>query len=288
MNHEPDCCDADIESILTTVEAAVGRVGEIDLIIFPELSLTDEAIQRFRQCLAEREFQAKPPLILSGVHVPSQETSLGHNIAALYEEHGLVAEQHKHHRWALDVAQLRDYRLAQSLSPERVWWEATSIRPRELVIYEWDKKLAFVPLICEDLARQEPIPPVIRALGPSLVIALLFDGSQVSPRWPSRFAAVLADDPGSAVLTFTCLGAVRLSDPPGYPTNGEVAMWVDPGSTSPRVIRSQTSSSNPAGGVVLKVEVRENNLDSHGLTAADGRRNRAQRARLYLGDWFVV
>lgn len=50
-------------------------------------------------------------------------------------------------------------------------------------------------------------------MGPNLLIALLMDGPQLSRRWPARYAAVLAEDPGTSVLTLTSLGMVERSRP---------------------------------------------------------------------------
>ena len=84
-------------------------------------------------------------------------------------------------------------------------------------------------LICEDLARVDPVQTVLRAVGPNLVIVLLMDGPQLERRWPGRYATVLADDPGSAVLTLTSLGMVRRSRMPGEKERREVALWKEPG-----------------------------------------------------------
>ena len=74
---------------------------------------------------------------------------------------------------------------------------------------------------------------VIRAVGPNLVIALLMDGPQLRHRWSSRYASVLAEDPGSSVLTLTSLGMVKRSNPAAIdgstrPTrNPVIALWRD-------------------------------------------------------------
>jgi len=49
-------------------------------------------------------------------------------------------------------------------------------------------------LICEDLARLDPVNDLVRAVGPNLVMSLLMDGPQLTTRWPARYATVLADD----------------------------------------------------------------------------------------------
>ena len=80
-------------------------------------------------------------------------------------------------------------------------------------------------LICEDLARVDPVQAVIRSVGPNLVIALLMDGPQLERRWGGRYATVLADDPGSAVLTLTSVGMLARSGRPGEPPPREIALW---------------------------------------------------------------
>jgi hypothetical protein len=46
-----------------------------------------------------------------------------------------------------------------------------------------------------------------------LLIALLMDGPQLKSRWSGRYAGVLAEDPGSSVLTLTSLGMALRSRP---------------------------------------------------------------------------
>jgi hypothetical protein len=88
-----------------------------------------------------------------------------------------------------------------------------------------------VPLICEDLARPDPVGDVIRSLGPNMVIALLADGPQLRTRWPARYASVLAEDPGSSVLSCTSLGMAKLSMPPEMTScpSRVVACWTESG-----------------------------------------------------------
>lgn len=87
--------------------------------------------------------------------------------------------------------------------------------------------LTLCHLICEDLARQEPVSDMIRAVGPNLMIALLLDGPQLAGRWPGRYASVFADEPGTSVLTVTALGMVKRSRPPGRDPSRVVALWRD-------------------------------------------------------------
>src|SRR5207245_798393 len=107
------------------------------------------------------------------------------------------------------------------------WWEHIDIAHREIFFYLLADGACVTALVCEDLARIDPVQPVVRSIGPNLLIALLMDGPQLERRWPGRYASVLAEDPGSAVLTFTSLGAVHRSDAPGARPSTEVGLWRD-------------------------------------------------------------
>src|SRR5262249_43069848 len=85
-----------------------------------------------------------------------------------------------------------------------------------------------VSLVCEDLARLGEVADLLRAIGPTLVVTTLLDGPQLASRWTARYASVLADDPGSAVVTLTSFGFVQRSLPPGRPPSRVVSLWKDP------------------------------------------------------------
>ncbi len=58
------------------------------------------------------------------------------------------------------------------------------------------------------------------------------DGPQLSNRWPARYAAVLAEDPGTSVLTLTSLGMAERSRPilgsgVRAPVSRVIALWRD-------------------------------------------------------------
>src|SRR5205807_7939942 len=114
------------------------------------------------------------------------------------------------------------------LNPNRLWWEGIEIRDRRLTFFAIEDWLTLCVLICEDLARQDPVAELVRTIGPNLVIALLLDGPQLRTRWPNQYAAVPADDPGSAVLCLTSLGMTQLSRPFDRPGGSRViALWKD-------------------------------------------------------------
>jgi hypothetical protein len=89
------------------------------------------------------------------------------------------------------------------------------------------EEITIVSLVCEDLAQTDELADVIRAVGPTAVFTFLLDGPQLASRWAARYASVLADDPGSVVLTLTSFGMVQRSRPPGREASPVVALLKD-------------------------------------------------------------
>lgn len=215
----------------TAVRDALRRaralVGDIDAIAFPELALQPGQAEAL--C---REFSL---IVIGGEGESGKGARPGSNRAAVSMPLARIAPrlamsfvQPKHHRWCLDPLQVQSYGVGGVLDPAREWWEHIPIDRRELHFFELSDWLTFCVLICEDLARQEPVSELIRAVGPNLVIALLMDGPQLEHRWPAKYATVLAEDPGCSVLTLTSLGMALLSRPPGKPESRAIGLWKDP------------------------------------------------------------
>ncbi|MGH8046350.1 MAG: hypothetical protein ACREKL_03815 [Chthoniobacterales bacterium] len=212
------------------IETATAKVGDVDMIVFPELSLVKEDIGHIAAVIGKCDPQ---PIFIGGLCLESDEnggacenTCL--SIIPLAADGSAYAPlQHKHHRWVLDGSQVRQYGLGSILDPTMRWWEHSMLPQRRLHFTCTQTWLTFCPLVCEDLARPDPIGNIIRAVGPNLVIALLMDGPQLASRWPGRYGTVLADDPGSSVLTVSPLGMVKLSRPPGRPPSSVIALWKD-------------------------------------------------------------
>src|SRR5262249_58378217 len=82
--------------------------------------------------------------------------------------------------------------------------------------------------VCEIQAPFDVFVGPLMSSVPTLVITTLLDGPQLSSRWTARYASVLADDPGSAVVALTSFGFVQRSRPPGRPLSRVVSLWKDP------------------------------------------------------------
>ena len=215
-----------LKALISTME----KIGSIDLVVFPECTMSEEEYKEIVR-LTYLCFGGSSPNILSGVYGHDTEADTGINKAILSfidtSNNYSSAEQHKHHRWFLDRNQLRNYNLASVLSPNKKHWENISVKRRNLLVLHTPKNINLCPLICEDLARQEPVAQAVRALGANLVVSLLLDGPQMKFRWPGKYAAVLSDDPGSSVLSVTALGMTLRSTGDGHEPSRIVALWND-------------------------------------------------------------
>lgn len=209
------------------IERAHHHAERIDAVILPEAAVRAEEIPALEALMERLDVLS----IVAGVRVPATEKRLGRNYVHLgvrIKGGWETYQQEKHHRWCIDGPQIRQYHLSRALDPSRQWWEAIDLPPRTVEIIDLGGGATAAPLVCEDLARLDEVSDLLRRVGPTLVIALLLDGPQLPQRWPCRYAAVLADEPGSAVLSLSAFGMVARSRPPGMPPSRVIAMWNDP------------------------------------------------------------
>lgn len=211
--------------LVNLVESARRHVGAIDALVLPEAALDEPLVQPLQDLLSDAGVGY---LIAGARQPPAHGEPFGSNYAHLGGGEWSAPRQHKHHRWCLDASQVHQYHLGAALDPNRRWWEAISLQRRSLTFVSLADWLTVCPLVCEDLARPDPVSDVIRAVAPTLVVGLLFDGPQLASRWPARYASVLADDPGSSVLTLTALGMTQRCQPPGCALSRVIALWKDP------------------------------------------------------------
>jgi len=199
------------ESLTALVEAlhaeAKRKLGRIDGVVLPELSITDDQFPALRSILPPECF------LLAGVGRGESDGQRGTNQVRLSFPQVTDVVQRKHHPWKLDESQVIQYGLGGVLSPYREWWEYIDCTDRRLTFISMSEDLVMCALVCEDLARPDPVANIVRAVGPNLVVALLMDGPQTKERWAARYAAVLAEDPGCSVLSLTSLGMAHSAAP---------------------------------------------------------------------------
>jgi hypothetical protein len=228
----------DFDLLDRVLVAAREETGAVDVVLLPESAVDESEICQVEALLHRhgvvslhagvRRRSALPgtvpgnwlhvgmnPTLEKGVH-PADDYARWFHI-----------RQPKHHRWSLDESQIHQYHLGGVLHPSVRWWEGIEIPRREINFVEV-AELTLISLVCEDLAQHDDIAQLVRSVGPSLVLAFLLDGPQLNSRWSARYASVLADDPGSAVLTLTSYGMVNRSRPHNHEVSPIVALWRDP------------------------------------------------------------
>ena len=224
-----------LRGVLEEARREIG--GEaVDLLVLPEASVTisswDHAMGSLR--VKGEQFPFRSYIVgCRSENSESEPTNLQANFARIgFLQGGEHAghdyrDQHKHHRWRIDRGQVQCYNLGHHLNASKIWWEGIRIEDRVVTFAEPLPGLSVCPLICEALARQDPLAGVLRTVGPSLVICLLMDGPQLISRWSAKYASVLADDPGSSVLTLTCKGMLDRWSSPHAAHRDVVALWRD-------------------------------------------------------------
>jgi hypothetical protein len=249
----------DLDLLDRVLVAARQEAGSVDVVLLPESAVDEDKLDDLEALLGRHGVIS----LVAGVRQTTTDPGrfpanwLHMSFNPRLEKGGRAANgqrspwfrlrQNKHHRWSLDESQVEQYHLGAALHPHIRWWEAMDVPPMAIQFVEV-AELVLTSLVCEDLAHNDDIAQLIRSVGPTVVFNVLLDGPQLSSRWTARYASVLADDPGSAVLTLTSYGMVERSRPPGRDLSRVVALEKDPA----RGVR-EISLEPGAHGVLLTV-----------------------------------
>jgi hypothetical protein len=229
----------DLDLLDRVLVAAREETTGVDVVVLPESAVDEEDIEELEALLHSHGVimlqtgvrqQARQSGRLPGnwIHIGvNPELEKGRRQPSGDGEPWFHIRQNRHHRWSLDENQIYQYHLGGALHPQIRWWEAMEV-PRRAVQFVEVADLTMVSLVCEDLAQRDAVAQLIQAVGPTVVTTALLDGPQLTSRWSARYASVLADDPGSAVLTLTSYGMVQRSRPQGQDASAVVALWKDP------------------------------------------------------------
>jgi hypothetical protein len=229
----------DLDLLDRVLIAALDEVDDIDVVVLPEAAIDETEIEELeavldrhgvvyltagvRQC-SQGPGQRPCNWVHTGVNPRLRKGARRPDGPGRQWFH---IRQNKHHRWSLDESQIYQYHLAGALHPHVRWWEAMEVPPRSLQFVSVGEEITIVALVCQDLAETDELADVIRAVGPTVVFTVLLDGPQLASRWAARYASVLADDPGSVVLTLTSFGMAQRSRPPGLEASPIVALLKD-------------------------------------------------------------
>src|SRR6202000_982025 len=214
LHHVPK--DNVLEFVKGPATLAKSEADPIHGIVFPELALDEATWEHLRLELPE----ALPELELFVAGVSSDGNRTGNFVRMAGFQRpvaagsgsypagpvGFWSAREKHHRWTLDRDEVLAYGLEGRLSPSISWAEDIDLLSRRVDFAVVRQSSVVSAMIREALARVDPCQELIRAIGPSIVFALLMDAPQLKARWPARYATILAEDPGSAVLTLTSRG----------------------------------------------------------------------------------
>jgi hypothetical protein len=211
-----------------TLIAALDEIDHVHNVVLPESAIEEGQIDELERLLGDYQVDG----LIAGVRgrperpgqLPSNWVHLGRSTGHGWQQ----LRQAKHHRWSLDEGQIDQYHLVGALHPHIRWWEAMEVPRRSVEFLERSDGAVLAAVICEDLAQIDEVAEVIRSVGPTIVVTPLLDGPQLSSRWAARYASVLADDPGSAVLTLTSYGMAQRSRPNGHDRSSIIALWKDP------------------------------------------------------------
>ena len=219
----------DLDLVDRMLVAALDEVPSVRVVVLPESAVDRDEIDDLEALLARHGVVGLITGVRARPNRPGQFPGNWVHLGLWTGEQWVHIKQSKHHRWSLDESQIHQYHLGGALHPHVRWWEAMEVPQRSLQLIEVGEGATVVSLVCEDLAQIDHVADMIRSVGPTIVVTPLLDGPQLSARWSARYASVLADDPGSAVLTLTSYGMVQRSRPPGRNSSAVVALWKNPG-----------------------------------------------------------
>jgi hypothetical protein len=219
----------DLDLVDRMLVAARDEAHYVNVLVLPECAVDVDEIDDLEALLVRHGVVG----LVAGVREPADRPDgYGRNwvhIGVCVGEHWMHVRQDKHHRWALDEAQIYQYHLGGALHPHVRWWESIEVPRRSVQLIDVGEGATMISLVCEDLAQIDEVASMVRSVGPTIVVTPLLDGPQLRSRWAARYASVLADDPGSAVLTLTSHGMARRSRPHGHESSPVVALWKDAG-----------------------------------------------------------
>jgi hypothetical protein len=230
----------DLALVDRTLRAAREEVGNVDIVMLPESAIEEGEIGELESLLDRHDVASLRTGVRGRLPGPGQRPGnwvhIGVNprldptgpLGAGESQHWFHLRQNKHHRWSLDESQILQYHLGGVLHPHIRWYEAIDTPRASVQFMETGAGTLTAHIVCEDLTQNDEVGEIIRSVGPTFMTAFLLDGPQLASRWGARYASVLADDPGAAVLTLTSYGMAARSRPGRRDPSTVIALWKEP------------------------------------------------------------
>ena len=218
----------DLDLVEGVLSAALDEVDRVHTVLLPESAIAESEIDGLERVLSHHDVGGLIAGVRGRPEQPGQPPPNWVHYGRATGHDWQHMRQVKHHRWSLDEGQIEQYHLSGALHPHVRWWEAMDVPRRSIQFIERGDGAVLAAVVCEDLAQIDEVAEVIRSVGPTIVVTPLLDGPQLSSRWAARYASVLADDPGSAVLTLTSYGMAQRSRPNRRDPSSIIALWKDP------------------------------------------------------------
>jgi predicted amidohydrolase len=188
---------ATVERVPRLLDAMVA--AELQLGIVPELTLTPELLEAWKEALAERRGKLAPLrwLLVGSGHMA--DGARADNTAVLLDARSSreIAAQPKVFPFNFDRSRLELWKLTNRLGEEPID-EDLAPGDRTVIVDAGYLRLAMV--VCEDLGRVVDLAPPLRSFGVSHLIAPVFSRPTKDRRWERTAADIHAQATGSTVI----------------------------------------------------------------------------------------
>jgi hypothetical protein len=181
----------DLDLLDRVLLAARQEAGSVDVVVLPESAVEERELDDLEMVLDAHGVITLMAGVRQTVRQPDEfpgnwlhigfnpGLEKGGQLPSERREPWFHLRQNKHHRWSLDEGQVGQYHLGGVLHPHIRWWEAMHV-PRKAIEFIEVAELVQVLLVCEDLAQNDDIAELIRSVGPTVVVAVLLDGPQLT------------------------------------------------------------------------------------------------------------
>lgn len=176
------------------------------IVVFPEAVVPDPVVARIKTTLQDLRASGSsyPQLVLAGTYNRScgASSTSPYNEAVLLNGRGEeLWRQHKVHHYEMQRFEQVRYGLDRIFPGAAGVREDITTTPRHITVCDSPAAgLRVIILICEDLAQEDPVRHIIRAMRANLVFNPVMAGALLKQRNFAKTATDLASDPGTTTI----------------------------------------------------------------------------------------